>query len=254
MPRYRRVFVGGHPHHIVQRGHDRQAVFADNGDYRLYLENLREQLLELHIGLFSYCLMTNHVHLLVEPRQESDDVSRLMRVLAARQTRFVNRVERRSGTLWEGRFKCSVVDSEQYLLACCRYIELNPVRARLVDCPEGYAWSSYRARMGDADGTIALAPLPVLTAHAESEEAHRQRYREYVSQGIASTELSAIRTAVHRNQVTGSARFKAQIEHKLGRRLSDRGRGRPANTGQSSDNFHCSTDVTLCATYTNSME
>jgi putative transposase len=230
MPRYRRAFLVGHPHHIVQRGHDRQPVFATDGDYHLYLDNLREQMAALDIGLLSYCLMTNHVHLLVQPLQDSDDVSRLMRVVAARQTRFVNRVERRSGTLWEGRFKSSLVDSERYLLACCRYIELNPVRAGLVQQPADYPWSSYQARVGDGLQTVPLAPLSCFMALG-TDEAARQRYREYVLDGTPAEELDSIRVAVRRNQLTGNDTFKAQIEVKLGRRLSDRAPGRPLKRG-----------------------
>jgi len=227
MPRYRRLFLTGYPHHIVQRGHDRHAVFAEDRDYQVYLKNFREQLRELGIGLLSYCLMTNHVHLLIVPRREGDDLSRMMRVLAARQTRYVNRVEQRSGTLWEGRFKCSVVHSEQYLLACCRYIEMNPVRAGLVDYPEAYRWSSYQDRVGIRPPSFPLEPHPLMLGVSVREEERVRHYRAYVLQGIPAPELDLIRNAVRRNQLTGSASFRTQIEQKLGRRLSDRAQGRP---------------------------
>ncbi len=159
MPRYLRALLPGYPHHIIQRGHDRQSVFANDSDFRVYLDNLSEQINVLNVSLFSYCLMTNPIHLLVQPERDGADLSRLMRIVAARQTRYINRLEHRTGTLWEGRFKCSIVDFEKYLLACCRYIELNPVRAGMVREPAEYTWSSYRQRVGLEAPAIALASL-----------------------------------------------------------------------------------------------
>ncbi|MEQ8959474.1 MAG: transposase, partial [Coleofasciculus sp. C2-GNP5-27] len=120
------------PHHIVQRGHNRKAVFVEAGDYRYYLHNLREWKLTLGVKVYSYCLMTNHVHLIVEPGDDVTTVSRLMKQLAARQTRWVNKQEGRSGSLWEGRYKSSPIQRDCYLLQCCRYVERNPVKARMV--------------------------------------------------------------------------------------------------------------------------
>ena len=118
MPRYRRLFLPHFPLHIVQRGHDRQPVFVERVDYEYYLSNLKEMKNKLSISVYAYCLMTNHVHLLIMPDQNTDNVSQLLRVLAGRQTRYVNKLEKRTGTLWEGRFKSSLVDSHSYLLAC----------------------------------------------------------------------------------------------------------------------------------------
>ena len=117
MPRFPRAFLKGHlkghPHHILQRGHDRKPVFAHDDDSRVYLDNLAEQNERLEIGVIAYGLMTNHVHLLPPPEHDGYDLSLLMRVLAARQTRHVNRLEQRTGTLWEGRFRCSIADSTE---------------------------------------------------------------------------------------------------------------------------------------------
>jgi len=171
--------------------------------------------------------MTNHVHLLIQPERKGPDLSRLMRVLAARQTRYTDQLERRSGTLWEERFKCSIVDSDGYLLACCRYVELNPVRARMVRQPEEYPWSSYRQRIGSG---VARMPLTNPACYRElglDENGRRQQYRRYVAADDKADELELIRTAVNRNQMTGSDRFRAEIERKLKRRISDRGPGRP---------------------------
>ena len=150
MPRYPRLFLPDIPLHVVQRGHNKKPVFGEPADYRYYLDNLIEKKNELGIRVFGYCLMTNHVHLIVMPGKQVENISRLMRVLAARQTRRVNKRESRSGTLWEGRFKASLVDSDAYLLACYRYVDLNPVRAGIAETPEGSEFTSLRARLNEA--------------------------------------------------------------------------------------------------------
>ncbi|HBO9959355.1 TPA: transposase, partial [Pseudomonas aeruginosa] len=133
MPRQGRVVLPNYPLHVVQRGHNRQVVFAEDEDYQRYLSDLRDLKDAFGIKVYAFCLMTNHVHLLLAPGDSLSGLARLMKTLAARTTRYRNRLEGRSGTLWESRYKSSVVQSDAYLLACCRYIELNPVRARMVD-------------------------------------------------------------------------------------------------------------------------
>ena len=142
MPRKARVLVPHCPHHIVQRGHNRQVVFLADEDYQFYLDNLAEWKVRLGIKFYARCLMTNHIHLVVEPGEDAGTLSLLMKRLAGRQAAFVNKQERRSGALWEGRFKASPVQRDAYLLACCRYVEMNPVRANMVAGPRQYRWSS----------------------------------------------------------------------------------------------------------------
>ena len=122
MPRVGRVVLPDYPHHIVQRGHNRQVVFAQQRDFEVYLSNLRELKGECGIQVYAYCLMTNHVHLLLQPGEAIAELGWLMQALSARMTRYFNRLERRSGTLWKSRYKSSPVQAGQYLLACCRYI------------------------------------------------------------------------------------------------------------------------------------
>jgi len=150
-----------------------------------------------------------------------------MRVVAARQTHHTNRIEQRSGTLWEGRFRCSIVDSDGYLLACCRYIDLNPVRAAMVEHPRDYTWSGYRARLGQTDPIVPLATPASFAVLGHTEEERRLRYQDFVSARNSQEELDQIRTGVKRNQLTGGSAFKADIERELGRRLSSKGQGRP---------------------------
>lgn len=226
MPRFPRCFVPHTPLHITQRGHDRKPVFVDEADYRFYLDNLAAAKEDLDVRLLSYCLMPNHVHLVFVPGDETTAVSMLMRILAARQTRRMNRLEHRSGTLWEGRFKASLIDTDAYLLACCRYVDLNPVRAALVETPESYRWSGFRGRIG-----MALDPMldehSVLESLGTSNAQRALAYKEFVEQGISDNELSLIRRSLQRNQLTGNARFRSKIEARLGRRISDKPPGRP---------------------------
>lgn len=226
MPRTGRVVLQNTPHHIVQRGHNRSSVFAEPRDFRYYLANLLECKSNLGCQVYAYCLMTNHVHLIVDPGEDPDNLGLLMKRLAARQTRFVNSLEGRSGSLWSGRYKSSIIESERYLLACCRYVELNPVRARMAGAPEHYPWSSYRHKVGLAnDRTVDLDPSYLALGTNPGERV--ARYRSWVGQAIPAGEWQLIREAVQRGQLTGSQRFVDEIECRLGCRLERRGPGRP---------------------------
>jgi len=226
MPRYPRAFIQGFAHHIVQRGHDHNPIFAAPEDYRFYLENLSGQKRRLDVDVLAYCLMTNHVHLILRPTLDSNSLSELMRVLAARHTRYTNKLEGRSGTLWEGRFKCSVIDTDAYLLACCRYVDLNPVRARIVTDPKDYEWSSHRTLAGFCPANVVDRDVVYGLLDLDPKQAGG-KYRAFVQEGVTEDELALIRSAVQRNQLTGSSRFIGAIEAKIGRRIEARGRGRP---------------------------
>ena len=212
MPRMARVVLPHMPHHVVQRGHNRQVVFAGGEDYERYLEDLREPSSALDIRVYVYCLRGNHVHLLLGPGAEVAAMGRLMKALAARSTRYRNRLEGRSGTLWEGRYKSSPVQTETYLLACTRYIELNPVRVRMVPAAGDYAWSSFGQRMGEEEQWIDLDPAYLDLAHRETDR--RARYARFVEQGVPEQELTLVREALQRGQLTGNQRF-----------VDERGRG-----------------------------
>ena len=124
MPRTARIVVMGYPHHIIQRGHNRQVVFASDEDYQYYLDNLCEWKEKLGCKVYAYCLMTNHVHLIVDPGEDGGNLARLMKRVAGRQTRYLNKLQKRTGSLWEGRFKSSTISADEYLLACSRYVEV----------------------------------------------------------------------------------------------------------------------------------
>ncbi|BES69336.1 transposase [Marinobacter nanhaiticus D15-8W] len=226
MPRQARVIVPGLPHHIVQRGHNRQAVFIEEQDYAYYLSNLREWKQALDLKVYSYCLMTNHVHLVVGANDELTAIPQLMKRLAARQTRYVNAMERRSGSLWEGRYKVSAIDTDEYLLSCCRYVELNPVKARMVVCAEDYPWSSYAARTGRQRASWLDEP-PTYSALAGSPSERAAIYEKFVSDTTQSSADSLISSAVASNKLTGGSRFIDEVERRTGIRVEMRRPGRP---------------------------
>jgi putative transposase len=226
MPRNARIILDGYPHHIIQRGHNRQVVFASDDDYLFYLDNLKEWKDTLGCKVYAYCLMTNHVHLIIDPGSHGQNLAMLMKRVAGRQTRHVNKIAKRSGTLWEGRYKSSPISTDEYLLACCRYIELNPVRAGIVATPEAYRWSSYRAKVGISDDDC-LDFDPHYLGLAATARKRQKNYREYLLETISAAEAEQIRGAIQRGQLTGGAKFVKEIEAKVGKRIEFRGQGRP---------------------------
>ncbi len=219
MPRIGRTVVPHYPHHIVQRGHNRQVVFAADRDFHYYLDTLAEFKEVYQVKVYAFCLMTNHVHLLLSP-QDHDGIGKLMKRLAGRQTRYRNKLEGRSGTLWESRYKSSVVDADEYLLACKRYIELNPVRAAMVTHPQDYAWSSVHHRI-DPGCFPWLDSAPGM-GHVDSD-----CYMNFLESAIADDEWQLIHESVQRCQLTGGSRFIDEIERITGLRVEHRKPGRP---------------------------
>ncbi|MFN2338941.1 MAG: transposase, partial [Gammaproteobacteria bacterium] len=225
MARKPRFNLPGVPQHVIQRGNNREPCFFAEEDYRYYLEHLGKAAGKAECAIHAYVLMTNHVHLLVTPMREWA-VSDMMQSLGRCYVRYVNRVYRRTGSLWEGRYKASLVDTEQYLLACYRYIELNPVRAGMTGAASEYRWSSYRATaLGEED--------PLLVPHEEylrlgrDEAARRYAYRELFRHHMEDAALHEIREALNQELVLGSERFKDRIEQMVVRRVRPGKPGRP---------------------------
>jgi putative transposase len=210
----------------VQRGNNRQATFFAPSDYTFYLECLRAAAAKHECMVHAYVLMTNHVHLLATPAHP-DGLSLVMRDLGRRYVQgYVNVVYHRSGTMWEGRYKSNLVDARKYFLACCRYIELNPVRAHLVTRPEHYAWSSYRYHaLGVADGLVSPHSeyIGLGTAAFERQCAYRQLFTE----DCARNELHDIRSSIKGGWPLGRESFKRQLERDLQRPARPPKRGRP---------------------------
>ena len=147
MPRRARMYLPQHPYHIVQRGNNHEACFVEPENYQYYLELWKENARRYGIAVHAYCLMTNHIHFLVTP-EHADSISRATSVIGSRYAWYFNKSYKRSGTVWEGRHKSSLVQTDRYFLICCRYIEMNPVMAGMVCKPEEYRWSSYRVNAG----------------------------------------------------------------------------------------------------------
>ena len=211
--------------HLIQRGNNRSACFFATDDYARYLRHLGDLASQFGCRVHAYALMTNHVHLLLTP-DTVDGASLLMKHLGQRYVQHVNRTYRRSGTLWEGRFKSCLAQSEAYVLACYRYIELNPVRAGMVAHPRDYRWSSYRA---NADGEASA----LVVAHNEylrlghSEAARQTAYRGLLNALLDPAIVTSIRDATNGNVALGNERFQLEIEAALGRRAHRGKAGRP---------------------------
>ncbi len=225
MPRRPRVILPGVPLHVIQRGNNRQVCFHADEDCRLYLDWLQETAGKTGCAVRAYVLMTNHVHLLLSAHTR-DGVGALMKALGQRYVQYVNRVYRRSGTLWEGRFRSCLVQDERYLLTCQRYIELNPVRAGMVQHPADYPWSSYRAN-AQGEPNAVLTPHPLYLALGADAAARQQAYRELFRHELEPGMVDAIRQATNGNFVLGDSRFGEQIALALGRRVLPGKSGRP---------------------------
>ena len=226
MPRQPRPDLAGVPQHVVQRGNDRQVCFFEDVDYRAYLTGLREASLRYGCAVRACVLMTNPVHLLLTPSAR-DGVSRMMQLLGRQYVGYVNARYRRTGTLWEGRYKSCLVDTDRYLLTCYRYIELNPVRAAMVATPGEYRWSSYHANAhGASDPLVSSHPEYLRLGHEPA--ARQQVYRTLFDEVLTPERVAEIRTYLQQQRALGSERFQRQVEAMLGRCAKVRPAHRPA--------------------------
>jgi putative transposase len=224
MPRRPRLRLAGIPFHVIQRGNNRSPCFFKEGDYYRYLGELGQLSRAQGVAIHAYVLMTNHVHLLATAQHE-DGIPQLMKFLGQRYVQYVNRKHERSGSLWEGRFRSCLVDTESYLLTCHRYIETNPVRAGMVRHPADYRWSSYRA---NAEGwpDPLLSPHDVVKMLGRDADERRAAYRELFLEDLAEEQLERIRNTTNAGFVLGSVRFEQRIAKTLGKRV------RPSPTGR----------------------
>jgi putative transposase len=225
MPRRARIMLPGFPLHVVQRGNNRGACFFAEQDRNFYLLHLSRLLSETACALHAYCLMTNHVHLLLTP-QHADSCAALMKRLGQLHSQYVNRTYARTGSLWEGRFKSCIVQSEIYALSCYRYIELNPVRAGMADHPEKYLWSSYGVNGGSARSALVTPHDTYVRLGADSSQ-RRAAYRALFKSSDESKQFEAIKTATQGNYVVGDMSFLAAVTKSLGRRVEAGKPGRP---------------------------
>ncbi len=232
MPRRARMYIAGLPYHIVQRGNNREPCFIEPDNYQQYLALWRTVSRRYGVRVHAYCLMTNHIHFLVTPGSKTA-ISNTLKVVGSRYAQYINQTYRRTGTLWEGRHRASLVQSDKYLLTCMRYIELNPVRARMVDRPEEYRWSSY--------GVNAWGDKSWLKPHEEyvnlgpCDDARRHAYRELFTAALGTDELHLLRRAAHYCQPVGDDRFRRFIAEKYGIKLGHMRRGRPRKRKMAAD-------------------
>lgn len=225
MARKPRFTLPGVPQHLIQRGNNRNPCFFGEVDYSCYLEHLQEASGKNKAMIHAFVLMTNHVHVLVTPGHRYS-IPHMMQDLGRKYVRYINHTYRRTGTLWEGRYKASLIDSDRYLLTCMRYIELNPIRANMVSHPGEYRWSSYACNaMGKSDSLIE--PHPLYTALGEGAEERQYAYREMFATAMEYTEIHAIREAVSQELVLGRDDFKDKIERTTKRQTKRRRPGRP---------------------------
>jgi putative transposase len=230
MARLGRYFLPGQPLHVIQRGNNRGAIFFADGDYARYREWLAAAAEDYGCAVHAYVLMTNHVHLLATPR-EADSLPRALQSLGRRYVGYVNATYQRTGTLWEGRYRAAPIDSEAYFLACCRYIELNPVRAGMVVRPGEYRWSSYRAHAhGWADPLVSGHALYDVLGRTAGQR--REAYRDLFSAAPDPGFVEDLRAATNGGWALGDAGFKRRIAEAAGRRVEKLPRGRPPKAGR----------------------
>ena len=228
MPRPSRLVLPGVAVHVIQRGNNRVACFKQDNDYLMYLAHLRQLSEKYECLLHAYCLMTNHVHLLITPETANGCIG-LMRDLGQRYVQYFNRRHERTGTLWEGRFKSCIAQSALYVLGCYRYIELNPVRAGMVDHPSGYLWSSYAVNSGMRSDPLTSCHPEYLALAADASQRHAA-YRGLFEQRLPPQLLKEIRDATNGGYPLASQVFKRTVLEPQGYRTEPGQAGRPAKS------------------------
>jgi len=222
MARIARAVAAGFPHHVVQRGNNRENVFIDDEDRKKYIKLLKKYSGERESRILAYCLMSNHVHLLIKPK-ENDSLYKMMQGVTLCYTQYTNRKYSRTGRLWESRYHSCIVDKDSYLWAVARYIETNPVRARMVKKAEDYAYSSALAHiMGNPDDLLNEELIA---------ETQRKDYREFIRETSAEKDRDLIRYHTRTGKPLGDETFMKRMERKTGRDLALRPRGRPRKKG-----------------------
>ncbi len=224
MPRRARHYIAGQPYHVVQRGNNREPCFIEIENYQFYVELWQELSKKFGVAVHAYCLMTTHIHFLVTPDTD-DGISLVMKQVGSRYAQYINKKYKRTGTLWEGRHKSSLIQSERYLLTCYRYIELNPVRAGMVEKPEEYKWTSYHA---NAWSDVSwLVPHYEYLCLGKNAVERSFAYRELFRYQIDSVDLHRLRKSIHYCQPVGDEHFAQLIDDKYGIKFGRMERGRP---------------------------
>lgn len=227
MARQPRLSLAGYPHHIIQRGNNRQLIFMDVADRQLFLDLLEEHSRQFGVAIHSYVLMDNHIHVLATP-STAEALPGMMQAVGRRYVRYFNDRYHRTGTLWDGRYKSTLVQSESYLLICMAYVDLNPVRAGMVAQPADYAWSSHGHYTGQRTDKL-ITPHPLAWELGNTPFAREAAYASLVQGGLAQRAQTAITDSVLYGWALGDAEFVANLQKKTRRRLVKGQAGRPKN-------------------------
>ncbi|MFL9926706.1 transposase [Herbaspirillum lusitanum] len=225
MARLPRLVVPGQAHHIIQRGHDGLHIFRDAADHQAFLDWLRDAARQFKVALHAYVLMVDHLHLLVTPADELG-LARMMQWVGRHYVPYFNQKYGRSGTLWQGRYKATVLEAEEYLLDCSRYIELNPVRNGLTAAPGDYPWSSYMHHIGAKQDSL-ITDHSCYWALGNTPFDRELNYKAEMEAGLGSQRSNDIRTATLKGWALGSDDFKNDLMRQVNRRVSPAKRGRP---------------------------
>ena len=225
MPRKQRFYISGVPAHVMQRGHNREPIFFAENDYREYLKFLKRAAEQYECKIHSYVLMTNHVHILLTPLTDKS-ISLFFQSLGRLYVTYINKTHQRSGTLWEGRHKGNVIETQNYFLTCMQYIELNPVRAGMVNHPADYPWSSYLANAKGQSNAILTAHDEYLSL-AKGQAERQKNYRRLLESKMNTQLLTDFRESIQSGTALGSNVFIEEIEKTLKRKVGYKRQGRP---------------------------
>lgn len=225
MARLPRLTLPGYPHHLIQRGNNRQAIFSQAADYELLLGLLADNAEKFGVALHSYVLMTNHFHLLATP-ETVDAIPKMMQAVGRRYVRYFNQAQARSGTLWEGRYRSTLIQAERYLLACMAYIDLNPVRAGMVPEAAAYPWSSHAHYVGLRSDRL-ITPHPLVWELGNTPFAREAAYAEMVRTGLDGSRQKALTQATLSGWALGDSDFVADLQRRTDRRVARARAGRP---------------------------
>ena len=231
MARLPRLTLPGYPHHIIQRGNNRQAIFADRQDYETMLALLADNARTYGVAIHAYVLMGNHFHLLATPAS-AEALPRMMQAVGRSYVRVFNQRYGRTGTLWEGRYRSTLIQSERYLLACMAYIDLNPVRAGLVAQAADYPWSSHGHYIGRRADKL-ITPHPLFWELGNTPFAREAAYAELVHAGITVAQQTALTRSALSGWALGEPDFVADLQKRTARRVSPAQAGRPVSVAPS---------------------
>lgn len=225
MARLPRLTLAGQPHHVIQRGNNRQPIFASSADYQALLGLLEHAAKRFEVALHAYVLMSNHFHLLATP-QTADGLPKMMQAVGRSYVRYFNDSQKRSGTLWEGRYKSTLIQTERYLLACMVYIDLNPLRAGMVGAPQDYLWSSHLHYLGARQDRL-ITPHPLYWELGNTPFAREAAYADLVQAGVNPVQQAALTEATLRGWALGESDFVADLQKQTTRRVAKTSAGRP---------------------------